>query len=159
MGYDISGEFIEACDCYSDCPCWAGGHPHSGHCTGLIAWSLGDGSRMDGVDVAGHRVVAVSAQSGGRHGGDASTAIFVDRGASAEQADLLACAFAGDIDGPLADLAAVSGAIRARRQADITISRDSTGWRVTVRGDDTSPAQDVVDAAGNNLPRTGCRGR
>lgn len=132
MGYDISGDFIEACDCFVVCPCWVDDDPDGGHCTGLFAWSIGDGSRIDGVDVAGCTVVSVSAHAGNRRGGGTATALFVDRGADPDQFTVLTKAFGGELDGPLRDLASVSGAVLQRQPADIAIATSGNGWRISV---------------------------
>jgi hypothetical protein len=145
MGYAISGDFVEACDCYG--PCWLDAEPDEGHCLGLFAWMIGDGSAIDGVEVAGRVVVSVSNQDGYRRGGGASTAIFVDRGASEPQFDALIQAFSGALDGPLCDLATVSGEIVQRDRAAITVNPAEDGWRVTVDADQPDGTQRVVDAA------------
>lgn len=137
MGYQLSGQFIEACDCYVVCPCWVDDDPDEGHCTGLFAWMLDPGSHLGGMDVGGRRVVAVTSHRGNRRTARSSTVIFVDQEAGPEQAARLADAFAGQADGPLADLAVVSGDIVSRAQAwiEIRASDDAgrTGWTVTVR--------------------------
>lgn len=137
MAYKLSGHFIEACDCYVVCPCWVDDDPDDGHCTGLFAWLLEDGSRVGGLDVGGRRVVAVTTHRGNRRTARSDTVIFVDEQAGPEQAARLAEVFAGQAEGPLADLAAVSGQVVARQQARIEIDPaadgDRSGWTITVR--------------------------
>ena len=125
MDYSISGEFIESCDCYLMCPCWVDDDPDEGHCTGLFAWQLGERSTIDGVDVAGRTVVSVSTHTGNRRDGGAATALFIDADAGRDQVVLLGQAFGGELGGPLADLAAVSGAVLQRGRAEITLKAAS----------------------------------
>jgi hypothetical protein len=134
MPYDISGHFIEACDCHVVCPCWVDDDPDEGHCTGLIAWVLGPGSELEGVDVSGRTVVSVSTHTGSRRGGGTATVLYVDDGASAAQRVELEAAFAGEAGGPLAALAAVSGAVVARRAAAVAVAvaPGTDRWTVTV---------------------------
>lgn len=136
MDYTISGRFVEACDCAVMCPCWLDDDPDEGHCTGLIAWRIGDGSdgsaEIDGFDVTGRTVVSVTVHSGNRRGSSAATVLFVDSGANSEQFDLLAKAFGGRLDGPLGDLAAVSGAVLQQELAEIAVDPSDQGWSVTV---------------------------
>ena len=33
--YDMSGTFLEVCDCRNICPCWTGDSPDEGECTGV----------------------------------------------------------------------------------------------------------------------------
>jgi hypothetical protein len=62
---------------------------------GLVAWSLGAGSTIDGTPVHGRKVVSVTAHGSRRRGGTSSTVVFVDHEATPTQARLLATAFAG----------------------------------------------------------------
>jgi len=136
MDYAISGSFVEACDCTVMCPCWLDDDPDEGRCTGLLAWRIGDGSdgaaKIDGVDVRDRTVVSVTTHGGNRRKDDAATVLFVDSGASVEQFHLLAKAFGGELAGPLGDLAAVSGVVLQKEQADIAVDPSDHGWSVTV---------------------------
>ena len=141
MSYDLSGDFVEACDCSVICPCWLEEVPDDGHCTGLFAWSLAAGSRIEGVDVGGLAVVAVSVHSSTRRNGRTSTVLYIDERADRAQHDRLADAFAGRLDGPLAGLAEVSGDVVGARPARIELDpvrrkplrgRPSSGWTLVV---------------------------
>jgi hypothetical protein len=134
MSYELSGDFIEACDCYLMCPCWIGDAPDGGHCTGLFAWIMSNGSQIDGVDVSGLRVVSVSTHNGTRRGGNTNTVVFVDSRANVDQFGVLAAAFSGQLDGPLGELAAVSGAVMKHTKADISIVLDSAEFIIGVTG-------------------------
>jgi hypothetical protein len=151
MAYSISGVFTEACDCTLICPCWLDDAPDEDHCTGLFAWQLDGAATIDGIAVGGLRVVSVSTHSGGRRAGATSTAVFVDEAADDEQFALLAAAFSGQLDGPLRELAAVSGAVLQRSRARIEVSADRTGWHIFV-GRPARPAAagaGLVEVTGN----------
>lgn len=60
MAYDIQGTFYEACDCEIICSCWASIDPGMAQCTGLWAWELGEGSKIDGLPVDGCKVVILT---------------------------------------------------------------------------------------------------
>ena len=138
MSYNLNGYFIEACDCTVICPCWVEDDPVGGHCTGLIAWHLGDGSVINGVPVHDRTVVSVSTHLGNRReGNNTTTVLYVDDGATDEQFGWLTQAFSGSLDGALADLAEVSGVIASRERAKVSIAlpEDATPddeWRVLV---------------------------
>ena len=151
MSYTLTGSFIEACDCFIVCPCWVDEDADDGHCTGLVAWSLGAGSTIDGTPVHGRKVVSVTAHGSRRRGGTSSTVVFVDHEATPTQARLLAKAFAGGLDGPLAELADVSGRVVLTGQAVIELVDDGQAWSVSVRLPPDAPAADAVDVAG--VPR------
>lgn len=150
MSYHVTGTFIEACDCSSICPCWLDDEPDDDHCTGLFAWQIEDGSSVQGEPVGGRTVVSVSTHSGGRRAGGTITALFVDEAATDRQLDMLGQAFAGDLDGPLKELAAVSGVVVLRARAQISIVSDPQGWSVTVRPAGP-PADHLVQATGSPL--------
>ncbi|MFC5063529.1 DUF1326 domain-containing protein [Actinomycetospora atypica] len=139
-GYRLEGSFIEACDCYTVCPCWVDDDPDEGHCTGLIAWVLDPGSEIDGVDVSGCTVVSVSTHVGNRRVTGTATVLFVDEEASKKQFKALRQAFAGRLSGPLAGLATVSGEVIAEEQARITITERRARWSVEVVRDGGSSA-------------------
>ncbi|GLY99069.1 DUF1326 domain-containing protein [Actinoplanes sp. NBRC 103695] len=132
MGYLLTGVFTEACDCTLVCPCWLDDAPEEDHCTGLFAWRLDEGSAIDGVDVGKLSVVSVSTHAGGRRDGDTATAIFVDENADERQFELLTAAFAGDMAGPLGELAGVSGVVVQRLAARIEMTADESGWHLLV---------------------------
>lgn len=132
MGYLLTGVFTEACDCTLICPCWLDDAPDEDHCTGLFAWQLDHRAVIDGVGVGGLSVVSVSTHSGGRRAGSTSTAIFVSEAATDEQFALLTEAFSGRLDGPLADLADVSGAVLVTARARVEVTADTAGWHIFV---------------------------
>jgi hypothetical protein len=154
MPYEIQGDFIEACDCSLICPCWLDDEPEDGHCTGLFAWRIGPGSVIGGVPVGGRIVVSVSTHTGSRRGGGTLTAIFVDAGATDLQLEQLGRAFAGELDGPLAGLAAVSGLVVQRERANIQIvsgPAQPEAWTVTVS--QPSPRGDVPLVTASGEPK------
>jgi hypothetical protein len=144
MAYSLTGVFTEACDCTLICPCWLDDAPDEDHCTGLFAWQLAAAARINGVAVGGLNVVSVSSHSGGRRAGNTTTAVFVSETATDEQFELLAAAFSGELDGPLADLADVSGAVLLKARARIEVTADTAGWHIFAG----VPGRDPVAGAG-----------
>lgn len=121
--YRMSGRFYEACDCFAVCPCWTGGAPDEGQCTGIFAWDIEAGS-IDGVDVAGLRSVSISHHNGVRGAGARQrVVIFIDELASQQQSDALVAAFTGSLGGPLAELLDLLGELIAVEHAPITLLR------------------------------------
>jgi hypothetical protein len=106
--YKFEGMFYEACDCYTICPCWTGGAPDDGDCTGLFAWSIEAGV-IAGVDVAGRRAISVSRHAGPREGSRQQVFFFVDQNATPEQSEALVGALTGAYGGPLAELGHLLG--------------------------------------------------
>jgi len=153
MPYTLNGNFIESCDCYVICPCWVDEDADDGNCTGLVAWTLGAGSIIDGLSVAGRTVVAVTNHGTRRRGvGTSQTVVYVDSGASTDQVTRLARAFSGQADGPLAELAGVSGQVVSTAKAQITVTENASQWSVRVRIPAAAPTSDAVDVGGK--PKT-----
>lgn len=122
--YQLSGSFYEACDCYSICPCWTGGSPDEGQCTGIFAWDIDQGF-IDGVDVAGLRAVSVSQHAGQRNAGARQrVVIIVDEKATAQQSDALVAAFTGSLGGPLEELTELLGELLAVEHSPIMLRRE-----------------------------------
>lgn len=149
MGYHLTGVFTEACDCHLICPCWLDDAPDEGHCTGLFAWHLDDAATIDGTDVGKLAVVSVSTHAGGRRAGDTATALFIDEAADDRQFDLLAAAFAGELAGPLGDLAAVSGVVLQRIRARIDVAAGEAGWHIVVGLPDQPAGPESIEVTGS----------
>jgi predicted metal-binding membrane protein len=67
--YDLRGDFVECCDCYTICPCWVSDLPDEDHCSGVYVWRFDKDSRIDGIDVSGMKVAAAAfhaVRSGGQ---------------------------------------------------------------------------------------------
>jgi hypothetical protein len=97
MPYELTGNFVECCDCFTVCPCWVSDLPDEDHCSGLYLWAFGPGSHIDGVDLAGIQVAAASFHAV-RAGGQAM--FFIDAGiAGAGTERLIYDAFSGKLGG------------------------------------------------------------
>lgn len=136
--YQFSGAFYEACDCYTVCPCWTGGDPDDGECTGVFAWEIDQGA-IDGIDVAGLRAVSVSYHVGFR-GDDAKqrVVLFIDEIATQKQSEALVAALTGALGGPLQELAGLMGELLDVQTTNIGIRHEgrfstlSVGRRVLI---------------------------
>lgn len=135
MTYVLKGDFVECCDCFTICPCWVNDLPDEDHCSGLYLWSLGEGSHIGGVDVAGMRVAAATFHAV-RSGGQAM--FFIDAGngdaASVQRAEhLLYDAFSGKLEGTdLKALTRLLGVYLGYRAARITALFEDRNFDVTV---------------------------
>jgi hypothetical protein len=137
--YEFRGEFYEACDCFTVCPCWMGNSPDEGECTGLFAWEIEAGS-IDGVDVAGLLAASVSHHTGPREEARQRVVIFVDDRATRQQADALVAAFSGRLGGPLQELGDLLGELLGVERTPIELRREgrlttlTVGRRIRVEG-------------------------
>ncbi|MDQ4096662.1 MAG: DUF1326 domain-containing protein [Actinomycetota bacterium] len=131
MAYEMSGTFLEACDCHALCPCWLDRAPDDGECTGVFAWEV-DAGQVDDVDVAGCSVASVSYHSGHRHDAHQRVVLFVDEGVTDEQAARLADVFAGKLGGPLGELGRLLGQLADVRRAAIELAQEGEGVRLSI---------------------------
>ena len=132
MSYTLNGSFIEACDCYIVCPCWVDEEADDGHCTGLVAWTLGPGSKIDNTPVHDRKVVSVTAHGSRRRGGTSSTVVFVDHEATPSRLGCSPTRSPADSTARSAELAEVTGRVVLTGQAAIEIKPDDGhAWAVT----------------------------
>ena len=129
--YRLSGDFLEVCDCFTICPCWLGRVPDEDACTGVFAWVIDEGV-IDKVDVKGRTVVSISTHEGHRELALQRVVIFVDEGATDQQAGLLASTFAGAYGGPLGELSVLLGDLLSVEKAPIKVETEGRRARLTV---------------------------
>jgi hypothetical protein len=89
VSWQISGSYLEACNCEAICPCRriggrAGGRSTYGECLGALSWVVVEGS-ADGVDLAGMKAVLVSRYHDDEPGSPWTYALFVDANGNDEQ--------------------------------------------------------------------------
>lgn len=151
MSYQLSGHFVEACDCTVICPCWVDDDPVGGHCTGLIAWHIESG-KINGTVVDGLGVVSVSTHQGNRRASSNTVSVvYVDAAATDDQYRELVGAFTGAIEGPLGELATVSGVVAGAERATVVIEDGTEGqWTVSVH---PSSAADVMVVSATGAPK------
>jgi hypothetical protein len=118
-GYQLEGTLLEACSCDVLCPCWIGEDPDQGTCHSFNAYHFDRGA-IGGVDVGGLSYVAVCDIPGNvLTPGSWRIVMYIDERASDEQLEAIRAAFAGDLGGPLADLAGLVGEVVAVERAPI----------------------------------------
>jgi hypothetical protein len=142
VAWDIRGTYLESCNCEAICPCRriggeAGGRSTYGECLGVLSWEIVEGTRGD-VGLGGLRVVIVSRYHDDEPRSPWTFALFVDRRADADQAQMLVDIFTGAAGG--AALSQFPWAFKPStlvgwRPADITI--DHTPGRGVVRVEDS----------------------
>lgn len=137
MGYHLTGDLLEVCDCNTLCPCWIGEDPDNGTCQSSLAYRIERGE-IDGVDVSGLAVGVTVFIPGNILAGQWRAIRYVDDRATPAQEAALLKVFRGELGGPLAELAGLVGEEVAARRAPITFTVE--------KGAGTLRIGDVVEA-------------
>lgn len=133
----LVGDWFDVCRCRVPCGCTFAQAPDDGHCDGLLAWHVREGSYGD-VSLDGLNVVAVSSFQGNIWAGEAKPAMgfFIDEQADQRQRDALRTIFAGEAGGWPGGFAQLIDEVRGIEYApiDFEIADDLGSWRVEVPG-------------------------
>jgi len=119
MAYKLEGDLLEVCNCEVLCPCWIGEDPDNGYCESAFGYRFSSGE-IDGVDVSGVAVTAAIRIPGNVLAGNWKRQIFIDDGATDEQASAIYDVLTGKQGGPLADIAGLVGEELELQRAPIT---------------------------------------
>ena len=132
MAWQIEGTYFETCSCEVVCPCTAslalGADYDRCRVTFVFRVARGD---VDGTDVGGLTVAALADTPKVMNDGNWRLGVFIDDGASDEQAEKLGGVFSGQLGGPMAGLAPLIGENLGVERAPIVVEED--GLRHSVR--------------------------
>lgn len=130
--WKVEGDYFEACNCESTCPCIFLADPSQGDCELTVAWHIENGhygqTRLDGLNVAGIYYAPGNMVSGPKW----RAALYLDERASPEQADALGRIFSGQAGGFLANVAALVGEVLGVRPAPIHFEADGRKRRLRI---------------------------
>src|ERR1700676_4178933 len=101
--WQISGSYLEACNCEAICPCRridgvAGGRSTYGECLGALSWIVQEGRAGD-VDLTDMRAVLANRYHDDEPGSPWSFALFVDARGDERQRHAMAEIFTGRLGG------------------------------------------------------------
>lgn len=130
----ISGEYFEACNCDSTCPCIFLQDPDEGDCRLAMAWHLEEGhwgsTRLDGLNVAS----IVHTPGNMLTGPKWRVALYFDERATPEQLEALRQIFSGEAGGFWANIAALVGEQLGSRSSPIHLEMNGRQRRVQIPG-------------------------
>jgi hypothetical protein len=103
VSWQISGTYLEACNCDAICPCRRidgeqGGRSTYGECTGALSWQIVEGA-VDGLDVSDMRVVLAIWYSDDEPGSPWQWVLHIDERADERRRALLEDIFTGRLGG------------------------------------------------------------
>jgi hypothetical protein len=132
MSWSLKGSYAETCSCELMCPCnlsFDHGATYD-FCRVTLVFNIREGE-VDGTDIGGSKVAIIADTPKVMTEGNWRLGLFVDEGATDEQADKLAQVFSGQLGGPMAGLAPLIGEMLGVERAPIEIVDD--GLRHSVR--------------------------
>jgi hypothetical protein len=103
LSWQISGSYLEACNCDPICPCRTidgnkGGRSTEGVCLGSLSWQIEEGSAGD-VELAGLRAVLANRYDDDEPGSPWDFFLYIDERADASQRQALEGIFLGRLGG------------------------------------------------------------
>ena len=145
MSWYVKGSYVETCSCELMCPCnlsFDHGATYD-YCRATLVFNIREGT-VDGVDVAGRRVVLIADTPKVMTEGNWRVGVFIDDAASEDQFDSLVQVFSGQRGGPMAGLAPLIGEMLGVERAAITVEDDGLRHSVRVGGTIDFEVEDIV---------------
>lgn len=133
IGWKISGQYFEACNCEVVCPCIFESAPSHGDCTVLYSWRIEKGHDAD-IRLEGRNVVLAARSADHMQKVKWLAALYVDEHASAEQFAALERIFTGQAGGHPAALAGFFERFLGVKKAPILISEVGKQRSVSIPG-------------------------
>ena len=134
MAWKISGTYYAPCSCSVGCPCLLGemeGDQEGGWCSGMVAVDVSSGE-SDGVDLSGTKAVAIADWPKGFLAGDGTGRVYVDEGASEEQARELEAILTGQKGGTLEPMGQLITKFLDSKRALISFDTSGDTRRISV---------------------------
>jgi len=139
MAWQISGDYMETCNCTFLCPCIVTNlqaRPTEGDCKAALAMHIAKGSK-DGVALDGVDFIAVLQSSGPMGAGGMTVGLVIDSDASDAQVEAITAIASGAAGGPMAMMAPLVGQFAGVERAKVTIRGQGEKW--------TAKAGDLID--------------
>ena len=131
--WQISGEYMETCNCAFLCPCITSNltaPPTEGDCKAAIAMRI-DKGRKEGVSLDGVSFMVMLHSPGVMAEGNITVGLIIDSGASDAQVEAIGAIASGAAGGPLAALAPLIGHMAGVERRKIEFTMD--GLKRSVR--------------------------
>jgi hypothetical protein len=151
--WQISGEYMETCNCTMLCPCITSNLaalPTEGECKAAVTLRIDKGAK-DGVKLDGVAFIVMMHSPGAMGAGNMTVGLIVDDKASDQQVEAISAIATGAAGGPMAALAPLVGKIAGVERRPISFEID--GLKRSVR------AGDLVDQACDGVPSMSAPGQ
>jgi len=145
MAWKLSGTYFETCSCEVVCPCTASLSlgADNDRCNVTLVFNIVEGD-VEGTDVGGTKVAAVADAPKVMTDGNWRVGVFIDAGASDEQAEKLGAVFGGQLGGPMEALGPLIGENLGLERASIDIVEEGLRHSVKIGDAIDFEVEDVV---------------
>ena len=153
MAWQISGEYMETCNCAFLCPCIVTnlqGRPTEGDCKAALGMHIATGDK-DGVSLDGVDFIAILQSQGPMGAGNMTVGLVIDSAASDAQVEAITAIASGAAGGPMAMLAPLVGRFAGVERAKVSISRDGERWTTRAGTFIDETCEGVLNMAGQPL--------
>ena len=126
--WQISGEYMETCNCTMLCPCITSNlsaKPTEGDCKAAVALRIDTGAK-DGVALDGLAFIVMMHSPGPMAAGNMTVGLIVDERATEAQVEAITDIATGAAGGPMAALAPLVGRIAGVERRPIRFERSSS---------------------------------
>jgi len=150
MAWKLDGTYFENCNCDWVCPCTVTSFasPATGNrCQVVLNYHVQRG-QIDGTDVSGRSVSIVADSPKRMLDGGWRVGVIIDDKATKEQADKLTGVFAGQMGGPMANLAPLIGEILGIERLPIEYVDDGKRHRIRIGDSIAIEVEDYAAAEG-----------
>ena len=143
--WSLKGNYFESCTCDLICPCITLKPPTTGTCTALLGWHIDEG-HLDGVSLNDLNVSMFLQAPGLLTEGNFKVALYIDEGASDEQAQAITELYGGEHGGHLGVVASLVGEVVSVKKMPIEYAVDGKQRRLKV-GDIAESVVNEVEGA------------
>jgi hypothetical protein len=145
MSWKLKGSYVETCSCELMCPCNLSMDHGATYdsCRVTVVYDIREGE-VDGTDIEGLTVALIADTPKVMTEGNWRLSVFIDDGASDEQAEKLGQVFGGQLGGPMAALASPVGEWLGIERAPIDVRHDGVRHSVRIGDGIDFEIEDVV---------------
>lgn len=146
MSRKVEGTYFENCNCDWVCPCTVTSFASPAtddRCQVILNYHVTRGE-IDGVDVGGHSVSIIADAPKNMLEGRWRVGLIIDDKASKEQADKLAGVFAGQMGGPMANIAPLIGEVLGIERLPIDYKDDGHSHHIRIGGEVAIEVEDYM---------------
>jgi hypothetical protein len=145
MSWNLKGSYVETCSCDLICPCNAT-FDHGAtydYCRVTLVFNIREGE-IEGTDIGGLKVAAIADTPKVMTEGNWRLGLFIDEGASDEQAEKLQQVFTGELGGPMAGIVPLVGEVAGVERVPIDVQDDGVRHSVRIGDVIDFEIQDIV---------------